>query len=215
MYCSRINSKFWPKEVNSDRLTSDSVIATSLCAEHAAYDNTQTDGGQKDVSWRRLNGTFCSAVLLLILVVLFCSEVWQTPSLFFLPVLELLPACRSPHRSPDWSNKPWTPRPSGHRCGPEISQTPNDKAPHHEDEPIDKQGWWWWMTMRSVACKKWGHGWKSGQRHSKMFRQRYKHATQQVIAMHSWIPWEDPNACIRDWNLNVFMKMYSKWISVP
>lgn len=44
------------------------------------------------------------------------------------PILELLPACPSPHRSPDWSNRPWTPRPSGPRCGPEISQTPNDST---------------------------------------------------------------------------------------
>lgn len=81
------------------------------------------------------------------------SEAWQTPTLSLRPVPDLLPACRSPHRSPDWSNRPWTPRPSGPRCGPEIGQTPNDRAPRHEDEPIATQEWWWVVTMRSTACK--------------------------------------------------------------
>lgn len=59
-----------------------------------------------------------------------CAQQTASPSL-----LELLPACRSPRRSPDWSNRLWTPLPSGPRCGPEVSQTPNDRAPHHEGEP--------------------------------------------------------------------------------
>lgn len=52
----------------------------------------------------------------------------------------LLPACRSPHRSPDWSNRPWTPRPSGPRCGPEIGQTSNHRAPHGEDAATATHG---------------------------------------------------------------------------
>lgn len=79
------------------------------------------------------------------------------------PILELLPACPSPHRSPDWSNRPWTPRPSGPRCGPEIGQTPNDRAPHREDEPIVTQGWWRWrtVTMRSTACRETMKTWRT------------------------------------------------------
>lgn len=79
------------------------------------------------------------------------------------PILELLPACPSPHRSPDWSNRPWTPRPSGPRCGPEIGQTPNDRAPHREDEPIVTRGWWRWrtVTMRSTACRETMKTWRT------------------------------------------------------
>lgn len=93
-----------------------------------------------------------------------CSEAWETPLLCLLPVLELLPACRSPHRSPDWSNRPWTPQPSGPRCGPEIGQTPNDRAPHHQDEPVITQGCGGWPWDPQHARRKWGHGeWRDRQ----------------------------------------------------
>lgn len=93
----------------------------------------------------------CRWMWLAVMSALLLTGLTQTLSLR--PGLAVLPACRSPHRGPDWSNRPWTPRPSGPHCGPEISQTANDRAPRHEDEPIATQGWWWMETMRSAACK--------------------------------------------------------------
>lgn len=132
------------------------------------------------MSWMRLA---------VISALLSCSEAWQTPSLSLPAVLELLPACRSPHRSPDWSNRPWTPRPSGPRCGPEIGQTPNDRAPRHEDEPIVTQGWWW-MTMRSTACKTKMRPWRmEGQTDIHGCLDNVKtHNSAQVTMMDPWRP---------------------------
>lgn len=110
------------------------------------------------------------------------------------PVLELLPACRSPHRSPDWSNRPWTPRPWGPRCGPEIGQTPNDRAPHHEDEPIATQGWW---PKRSTACKEKVRTWRvEGQTDN-------EGCLDNADTQNSTGDW-----CVKTWTLKQHVRLY-------
>lgn len=65
---------------------------------------------------------------------------------------DLLPACRSPHRSPNWSNRLWTPRPPGTQCGPVVRPRTNDKR-----SDIMKVKWWECRGM-----ERWGHMWSGG-----------------------------------------------------
>lgn len=72
---------------------------------------------------------------------------------------QLLPASRSPHRSPDLSSRPWTPRLSGTRCGPEVGQTANDRAARHCD--TEGEGG---ATTSATACDgRWDHVGMKGQ----------------------------------------------------
>lgn len=101
----------------------------------------------------------------------------------------LLPACRSPHRSPDWSNRPWTLRPAGHRCGPEIGQTPSDIIMRiNQSQHRDGGG--------PTACREKMKTWRvEGQtdwqtdRHSWMFRQSWHTELYRQL----WWTCEDPH----------------------
>lgn len=67
-------------------------------------------------------------------------------------LLELLPACCSPHHSPDWSNRPWIPRPSATQCGPEVGQWQSTTSWGLHNRNTGCDGGWW--PCHSTACSR-------------------------------------------------------------